>query len=65
MIPTSLFGLSPTDFELALTLLASTMVDPEHSEADDWRRRIEEIRTQLGIERFPQLVAEAATATSR
>jgi len=56
---------APTDFELALTLLASTMVDPEHSEADDWRRRNEEIRTQLGIERFPQLVAEAATATSR
>ncbi len=52
---------APTDFELALTLLASNQVEPEHSESENWRQRIGEIRTQLGIERFPALAGERSS----
>ena len=56
---------APTDFESAITLLASSLVEPQHADAAKWESRIEDIAAQLGIERFPALVADAPSISSQ
>ena len=56
---------APTDFEYALTLRASLLADPTHAETDDWRRQVHEIRSRLGIVRFPELIGARSSISSK